>query len=213
MKNSTLEQYTLPTKFVDSNQAEVVAYANRQTYGISNPVEQIVELFYAVRDGFRYDIREMSIDVEDLRASALLDRDYGSCLEKANLLAASYRALGIPSRLGFLNVRSQFTSQTLRKVLNSDVIVFQGYAEVWLEDHWVCVNPAFDPKTAQKLGIKALDFGLSGKEHIDIIKDFGTFADLPYDLYLQELQTHYPHLFLLPDSSPDEFLDYLDSLV
>ncbi len=30
---------------------------------------------------------------------------------------------------------------------------------------------------------------------MEYLRDYGAFSDLPYDMYLDELNKHYPHIF------------------
>jgi len=59
-------------------------------------------LYYAVRDGFRYNPYNLRMKPEEVTASHLLRAGDGHCIDKAIFLAACARALGIPSRLEFL---------------------------------------------------------------------------------------------------------------
>ena len=66
-----------------------------------------MKLFYAVRDGIRYDPYRMSTRQEDYTASRVLAAGEGFCVQKAVLLAALSRAVGVPCRLRFAVVRNQ----------------------------------------------------------------------------------------------------------
>ena len=39
------------------------------------------------------------------------------------------------------------------------------------------------------------EFDKSGNVFMKYLHDYGAFADLPYELYLDELKKHYPHIF------------------
>ncbi len=208
---SVEQTYLEPAYFVNSNAPEVIDYTLQVTRGIHDPIEKAVELFYAVRDDFRYNIHDVNIEAEELKASTLVKRGYGYCVEKANLLAATCRVVGVPSRLGFANVKTSIAPESLRRVLHTDVMVFQGYTEIWIEDHWVRVNPAFNASLCQKLAIPALEFGILEQKHFQTVKDYGCFHDLPYDLYVQELRNYYPHLFDLVEENDDQFMDFLNN--
>ena len=47
--------YLQSTYFIDSDHPDVVAFTRRVTDGASDDVDRAVRLFYAVRDGIRYD--------------------------------------------------------------------------------------------------------------------------------------------------------------
>ncbi|TXH31583.1 MAG: transglutaminase family protein, partial [Actinobacteria bacterium] len=60
---------------VDSDHPAVIAFAN-QAAGADDR-EVAVALFYAVRDGFRYDPYRLDLTPEGMRASAVLEKGYG----------------------------------------------------------------------------------------------------------------------------------------
>ena len=51
-----------------------------------DPHQQAVSLYYAVRDGIRYDPYSIDLTVEGLRASTTLNNGYGWCVAKSILL-------------------------------------------------------------------------------------------------------------------------------
>ncbi|NJL13580.1 MAG: transglutaminase family protein [Microscillaceae bacterium] len=200
------EIYLLPTEFIDSDHSLVQAFAHQHAPASLSPLAQAQALYYAVRDGFRYEPYQADLRREALKASHLLGRNYGYCIEKAILLAAAARAVGIPSRLGFGNVRNHIATEKLEEKLQTNVMVFHGYTELFLENKWVKATPAFNQSLCERLRVMPLEFdGQSdsvfqeftpnGQKHMEYVHEYGTFADMPYDLYIQSLQTHYPHLF------------------
>ncbi len=90
-----------PTAFIDSDHPAVQAFAAEHGRGTSER-ERAVALFYAVRDGYRYDPYRLDLSPVGMKASTVLANGYGWCVPKATLLAAACRAVGIPARLGYL---------------------------------------------------------------------------------------------------------------
>ena len=91
-------------------------------------------------------------------------------------------------------------------MLRSDKFVFHGYNEFWLDNKWVKCTPAFNKTLCEKFGTAPLDFdGIhdsifqefspDGKHYMQYIHEYGQFNDLPYELFVSELQKYYPHLF------------------
>lgn len=197
--------YLAPAYFIDSNSPEVISFATKHTQGITNDIEKAVKLYYAVRDGFLYDPYHVDLNSEAMKASATLKRGSGYCGEKATLLAAAARTVGIPSRLGFANVKNHLSAQKLLDLLRSDVFVFHGFTELFLNGKWVKATPAFNKSLCDKFGVAPLEFdGVhdsifhefeGGKKFMEYLYDFGSFADVPRDLFIKSLQEHYPHLF------------------
>ena len=65
-----------PTPTIDSDHPAVVSFAEANTQGARNARERAVKLYYAVRDGIRYDPYTIDLSIEGLRASATLDRGH-----------------------------------------------------------------------------------------------------------------------------------------
>ncbi|MBI3949685.1 MAG: transglutaminase domain-containing protein [Acidobacteria bacterium] len=198
--------YLQPTQFIDSDSPQVIEFAQSSLQGARTDIDQAIRLYYAVRDGIRYDPYHISFAPEALKASAVLARKTGFCVEKAILLAAGARAVGIASRLGFANVRNHLTTERLRRMIQTDVFVFHGYTELFLDNKWVKATPVFNLSLCQRFGVKPLEFDgrndslfhpfdSEGKRHMEYIYDHGQFADLPYGKMVSELKRHYPQLF------------------
>ena len=60
-----------PTPLIDSDHPAVVAFAQRDAAGSDNR-ERAVALYYAVRDGFRYDPYRVDLSLAGMRASTVL---------------------------------------------------------------------------------------------------------------------------------------------
>ena len=107
MKSTTInENYLSPAEFVNSDSEEIIAFAKKAIGDAVLPVEKAVKLYYAVRDGFNYNPYTIDLSKEAMKASHMLTRDYGYCVEKACLLAAVARAVG---RVNLPADRSEFT--------------------------------------------------------------------------------------------------------
>lgn len=201
-----MTEYLKPTEFLDSDESTVREFALTNTVDATSDTEKAVRLYYAVRDGFQYDPYLLDLSRKGLKASTLLTRKRGYCVEKAILLAASARSVGIPSRLSFYIVRNHIATDRLEKILDKDYLVFHGAAEMLLEGEWRKATPAFNKKLCDFLGVEPLEFDgtrdsifqefdKSGNVFMEYLHDYGPFSDLPYELYLEELNKHYPHIF------------------
>ena len=135
MENQLI-QYTIPGFFTDSDHPTVIEYATKHTLEITAPKEQAIALYYDIRDGFWYNPYHIILKPFALKASHMLTKDYGYCVEKSNLYAAATRALGIPSRLGYGNVRNHLATGGIEETLGTDLLVFHGYTELYLDGKW-----------------------------------------------------------------------------
>ncbi len=201
-----MQKYLQPTEFLNFDDESVREFAARSSDGVKTDKEKAVKLYYAVRDGFQYNPNILDLRRTGLKASDLLKRNRGYCVEKAVLLAASVRAVGVPSRLSFYIVKNHVATDKLEKLLKKDYLVFHGAAEIFLDGKWLKTTPAFNKKLCDFLNVEPLEFDgtkdsifqefdKSGNVFMEYLHEYGAFDDLPYQLYLSELQKHYPNIF------------------
>ncbi len=204
--------YTQPTYYIDADHPAVINFAQATVENRSGPEDRAVALFYAVRDGCRYNPYALSLDKKSFQASYTLAAAQGFCVPKAILLTAAARAVGIPARLGFGNVKNHLATRRLRQMMGTDLFVFHGYAELYLHDRWIKATPAFNLSLCKKFAIHPLDFdGRSdalfhpydqhGQRHMEYIHNYGAFADFPLELMLSEWKKYYPAWFNLVNES------------
>lgn len=198
-------EYLRPGTFIDSDHPRVVEFSQRVAGGTPGDREKAVALYYAVRDEFRYDPYRIDLNPEAMKASALLARGYGFCIAKAVLLAAACRALGIPARLGFADVRNHLTTARLRRSMGTDVFVYHGFAELRLQGRWVKATPAFNRALCERFGVTPLEFDgvldsvfqpfdSDGQQYMEYLRDHGRHADLPLEDLRRAFEEAYPRL-------------------
>lgn len=214
-----MEEYLNATQFIDSNAESIREFAIEKTAGIQGDLEKAVALYYAVRDGFSYNPYILDLRPERMRASSLLTRKDGNCVEKSIILAASARAVNIPSRLSFYIVTNHIATERIERILGTRNLVFHGAAEMFLEGKWVKSTPAFNKGLCDFLGVEALEFnGLedsmfqqydkSGNVFMEYLHEYGAYPDLPYEKMLGEFVSHYPRIFeLMKNSDSPLFCD------
>ena len=121
-------------------------------------------------------------------------------------MAASARYVGIPSRLSFYNVKNHIATERIEKILGTNVLVFHGAAELFLDGKWLKTTPAFNKRLCEKLNVAPLEFDgtadsifqpfdETGAVFMDYLHEYGDFADFPYELALSEMRRHYSHIF------------------
>jgi transglutaminase-like putative cysteine protease len=147
-------------------------------------------LYYRVRDGIWYDPYCPFYLPEHYRASNVLKAGRGYCVCKASVLCAAARALGIPARLGFADVKNHLATRQLLEFLGSDLFVFHGYVEFYLGGKWVKATPAFNRELCERHHVQPLEFNgledsvfqpfnLQRRQFMEYVTDHGTFADVP----------------------------------
>ena len=102
-------EFLKPTSSIESDNAAIIAWAKEKAGDATSDIDIAVNLYYAVRDEFKYDPYDFTLDHEGLSASGCLARGKGFCVPKAALLAACCRSLGIPARVGYADVRNHMT--------------------------------------------------------------------------------------------------------
>ena len=199
-------EYLQPTFYLDCNHPALYEYAKANSNESASEKENAIQLYYAVRDGLWYDPYDVKLAPEEMKASAILERGRGHCGEKATVLAACLRAIGIPARLEFADVKNHISAQKLLDTLQSDVFAFHGLTQVFLDGKWVKCTPAFNVELCEKFSVAALEFDgetdsifqefdAEGGKFMQYLNDHGTFPDFPRELFIGVLIYHYPHLF------------------
>jgi transglutaminase-like putative cysteine protease len=187
-----LHGYSIPTKIIDSDHERVRDFASKVTAGIVEPLEIAVRLYYAVRDTIRYDPYAPFYLPEHYRASYVLARSRSFCVPKASLLCALTRACGIPSRPGFAIVRNHLATRQLLEFMGSDLFVWHGFVELYLNGKWVKATPAFNRELCERHHVLPLEFNgiedslfqpynLENRQFMEYVGLLGTYEDIPVD--------------------------------
>lgn len=192
-----------PTEFLDFEHPDLAEYAASLTEGLVSDVDRSAALFLAVRDGLRYDPFDLSADPADYRASRILHGSQRWCVSKAVLLAALNRAVGIPARLGFADVKNHLQTNKLAERMESDLFAWHGFAVMWIGGKWLKASPAFNRELCERFGTKVLEFDgrsdallhsydRAGNRHMEYVNDRGEYQDLPLEEILATFADIYP---------------------
>lgn len=201
-----MENYLKPTYYIDCGNEDIITFALAHSSKEKTDIENAISLYYAVRDQIRYDPYNIEPSKENMIASNVLKRGYGFCVAKAVLLAACARAVHIPARLGFADVKNHLNTKKLQELMTSDLFVYHGFTELFLNKQWVKATPAFNLELCINFNVKPLEFDgtkdsifhpfdNSGKKHMEYVRDHGSFDDLPWDMLIVEYQKAYPVYF------------------
>ena len=190
-----------PTPLIDSDHPAVIAFARRHV--ATNERQRAVDLYSAVRDGLRYDPYRIDLSTAGMKASHALEIGIGWCVTKAALLAAAARATGIPARVGYADVRNHLSTERMRNLLKTDVFVWHGFTELWLDGAWVKATPAFNLELCERFDLLPLEFdGRSdslyhpcdreGRRHMEYLNHRGTFEEVPLTQIVADFASAYP---------------------
>lgn len=208
--------YLAATPTIESDHPAVIAFAKEHAAGSTDAVETAVHLYYAVRDGIRYDPYTCILTVDYLKASHTLQAGRAWCVPKAILLAACCRALGIPARLGYADVRNHLSTERMRQSMKTDVFSWHGYTAIHLDGQWVKATPAFNIELCRKFNLIPLEFDgrvdslfhsfdAAGNRHMEYIRYRGEFADTPLAAIYETFTKKYGKDYLSAQSKDADF--------
>ena len=195
--------YMCATDILDSGHPDIQTYAREKTsHAGDDPASKAVSLYYAIRDEIWYDPYRPFYRPDHYRASAVLKTRKGFCISKAGLLCALGRACGIPSRVGFADVRNHIATRQLLDYLGSDRFVHHGYTEFYLNGRWVKCTPAFNIELCRKHRVPPLEFdGLEdsifhaycedNRQFMEYLTYHGERADIPVDEIVDAWKAEY----------------------
>ena len=210
------------TPLIDADAPAVREFALSHARGASDK-ERAVALYYAVRDGFRYDPYRIDLSDAGMRASAVLAQGRGWCVPKAGLLAAACRAIGVPARVGFADVRNHLSTERMRQVMTTDLFVWHGFTEIWLDNAWRKATPAFNVELCERFGLLPLEFDgatdsiyhpfdRTGQRHMEYVRQRGTFAEVPLAMLLADFRKAYPRSLYDATGSSLAGADFMDDV-
>jgi len=194
---SEMDAYVKPTAVIDSETPAVRETAQRVTAGLRTDRETAVALYYCVRDTIRHNAYSPLYDLERYKASSVLQAGSGICQNKAVLLCALARAVGIPSRIGFVDVNDYQLSETFKRMIGGvNTFPFHGFAELYVDGRWVHASPAYDIETCRRKRFVPVEFdGVhdakdsthteDGAPHMEHLAYHGPYADFPWDEILE----------------------------
>jgi len=221
MKQNSPDPATLaPTRLINSDHPDVIAFTHQHATGRDDR-EKAVALYYAVRDGFRYDPYRIDFSPEGMSASGVLARGYGWCVPKAALLAAVCRVAGIPAKVGYADVRNHMSTERMRQLMQTDVFMWHGYTDILLDGKWRKATPAFNIELCDRFGLLPLEFDgredsiyhpydKAGNLHMEYVRQRGSFYDVPLADMVADFREHYP--FWVDQSSSIKQADFLSDV-
>ena len=208
-------EYLRSTRFLDSDSGAVRSFAQRVAGSETSDIGRAIKLFYAVRDGIRYDPFSMRLEPGLYVASQVLEAKSAYCIPKAILLAAAARALGVPCAIGLSDVVNHLTTEKLKALMGGTTyFMHHGYAVLYLEGCWVKAAPAFNIELCTRFGVLPTEFdGRSDaifqpydahdRRHMEYVKDHGAWSDFPYEKVEVDFRGFYP-VSAFAESDPGE---------
>lgn len=192
-------------EFINSAADNIIAYAEATVQPGQSQRAMAIALYDRVRDDIRYTPYLDFSDPKIYRASSVLELGYGFCTSKASLLAACGRALGIPTRLGFADVKNHLNTPRLREINGGDLMRWHAYTEFYLNGAWVKCTPAFNLELCNKFRVTPLKFNgiddsifhpfdADRRKHLEYVYERGSFADVPFSEIIATFREYSPKL-------------------
>jgi len=198
-----MDIYLRSTYFIDTDNPIIKQMAMDVISGVTTQMEKALRLFYAVRDGITYNPFVDAYIRENNVASWVVKRGEGYCVQKAIVLIALARSVGIPSRLGLADIINHALDGPLLDAMGTNIFTCHGYVEFYLGDRWIKATPAFDIGMCRRKQVPPVDFdGMNdallppednhGRRYIEYVRYHGSFDDMPFDFIMDKWKEYYP---------------------
>ncbi len=86
-----MNEFLKSTYFVDYENQIISDFVNSKIEDSMNVKEKAIAIFYAVRDEILYDPYRIVLKPEFMKASSVISRKYGYCVEKSLVLTTCFR--------------------------------------------------------------------------------------------------------------------------
>lgn len=207
-------KYLEATKLLDYHSEEIQEIIQEFKDTSLSEKEKATAVYLKIRDNWRYNPYVISLDEERYKASTIAKKPDGHCVDKAVLLIAALRALGIPARLRLAKVTNHIAVERLTEKFGTNILTPHGMVDVFLEGQWVKATPAFNKELCALNNVAPLEFDGTtdsvfqeynddGAQFMEYLEDYGHFPDVPVDFMLKNLEEHYPEVFDLKNGVID----------
>lgn len=207
--------YLSSTYFFDFEQDSIQNLISEFKTDTISTKDKAIGIYNRVRDDWKYDPYTISLSKENYRASQIAKKESGNCVEKSILLITCLRALDIPARLHLGKVKNHIAVDRLMEKFGSNELTPHGMVNAKLGGKWLKMSPVFNASLCQKINVAPLEFdgehdsflqpfNSDGSRFMEYTDDYGYFEDVPLEFMIQNIKSHYPHIFDT-DSNQTEF--------
>jgi transglutaminase-like putative cysteine protease len=199
-----LKPFLQPTETIESDHPQIVSLAKKLIAGTEDNHEKARRLFRWVRDQIAYSLVNPFFLPEHYKATAILDRGRGYCVQKALVLCTLARASGIPSRLVFADIRNHLVPEKFLEMAKTNLFVYHCYTEMRLGNKWIQMTPSFHKQLCEEMGYPLVEFDGhhtaifpptdgQGRKFVEYLRHHGAFPDVPLEPMLKAWETAYGH--------------------
>ena len=100
-------------------------------------------------------------------------------------------------------MRNHLSTQRMRETMQTDVFIWHGYTDLWLDGAWRKATPAFNVELCDRFGLLPLDFDgatdsiyhpfdQSGQRHMEYLNERGSFVEMPLAQIVSDFRSVYP---------------------
>ncbi len=197
-----VDKYLWPTNFLDSQHPDIAKMGQDLVLATDTIEEKARKIFLFVRDSIKYDMYAVSNIGDDYMASSILQKARGYCVQKAIVLAALGRAVGIPSRLVLVAIKNHKSPADAMEIMKTNIFFPHIYNQFFINNKWVNVAATFDRSICERINVPWVEFdGVNdailpaydndGNPYIEYIDRYGEFADFPFPVILQNVTKYY----------------------
>ncbi len=197
-----LDEFLVPSPGIQCDHPEIQKLARAIAKGSKNDVEAARRLFEYVRDTVAYSVNVPVANLEDYLALNTLARGKGFCVQKSALLCALARSLGIPSRLGFADIKNEKLHGRLMQMIPDKVIYHHCFMEWFVGGRWFKSTPSFDRTLSQRHGWRLVEFNpagdallpatdLQGRPHVSYLAYHGWRMGVPLEEFSEVTDRYY----------------------
>jgi len=197
--------YLNPTYFFDYKSNEIQGLIKEFKTDTLTLKEKAIGWYYKVRDQWRYDPYNIHLIQEEYRASKVAMKPYGHCVDKSILLVAGLRALQIPARIHLAKVKNHIAVERLTEKFGTNELTPHGMVNVFLDQKWIKVSPAFNKELCEKCNVAPLEFDgendsmfqefdSKGNVFMEYLEDYGHFEDVPFEFMIKNMEENYPEI-------------------
>ncbi|MGH9245411.1 MAG: transglutaminase-like domain-containing protein [Acidimicrobiales bacterium] len=192
-----------PTDVIDSDHPLVRDTATRVVNG-GTGAEAAAAVFDFARDEVRYDMAPMLSSRHDWSASATLERGYGFCQQKAVVLAALLRAVGIPALFAAEDLLDYKIPPAYVEYLGGQVLPYHGFTVAFTDGEWLQLDASLDRALCERKDYRVVEFtpgrdcilpatDRAGRPHFEHLGQRGVWVDLPDEVVAAMLALDYLH--------------------
>ncbi len=198
--------YLKATYYFDYQSDEIQALISPYVVNSLSDKEKTIRLYVKIRDSWRYDPYHLHFSKENYRASVIAKKSKGHCIEKSIVLISCLRGLGIPARLHLGKVKNHIAVERLVEKFGTNELTPHGMVNVFLNDHWLKMSPAFNTSLCKMFDVSPLEFDgennsylqeftNDGKVFMEYLEDYGYFEDVPLAFMIENVKEHYPAIY------------------